>query len=64
MSDKTHWDCAKPALSEMFALAESVDCRVEIDVAAWLTILPVPVAVSSESCLLTPDSSEGIEARM
>ena len=42
MTDKTHWDCAKPALSEVFALAEG-------DVAA------------SESCLLTPDSPEGIE---
>ena len=50
MTDKTHWDCAKPALSEVFALAEGdVGDRVEGDVAA------------SESCLLTPDSPAGIE---
>ena len=64
MAGKTHWDCPKPALSETFALAEGdVDCRLESEVAAWLTILPVPVADSSESCqgLLAPDSSEGIE---
>ena len=65
MTDKTHWDCDKPALSETFVLADgdggvAWDCRVERDVACWLTTL----VNSSESCLLTPDSSEGIEAWM
>ena len=64
MSDKTHRDCDKAALSETFALSEgdgSVDGRVERDVPAWLTILPVANSSDSESCLvLTPDSSEGI----
>ena len=69
MSDKTYWDCAKPALSETFALAEgdgsvAWDGRVERDVAGWFTILSMPVAESSESCLLAPDSSVGIEAWM
>ena len=48
----------------MFALVEGdgsvVDGCVERDVNAWLPILPV--ADSSESCLLTPNSSEDIEA--
>ena len=65
MADKTHRDCAKLSLSETFALAEGdggVDCRVERDVtvAAWLSILADPL----ESCILTPDSSEAIEARV
>ena len=62
ITDKTHWDCGKPALSESetFALTEGgigVVGRVERDVPAWLTILV-------DSCLLTPspDSSEGIKA--
>ena len=53
MTNKTHWDCAKPALSGVFALAEGdADGRVERDEAA------------SEYCLLTPDSPAGIEVWM
>ena len=65
MSDKTHRDRDKTALSETFALAEgdgsaqgSVDGGAERDVAAWHTVAD---SSDSESCLvLTPDSSEGI----
>jgi hypothetical protein len=46
MAAKTH--CDKPALSESFALAEGGG-------AAWFTILV-------DSCILTPDSSEGIDS--
>ena len=64
IADKTYWDC----LSETFALEEGdggVDGRVkrDSDVAAWFTILPVAdSSAARESCLLTPDSSDGIWA--
>ena len=64
MTDKTHWDCDKPALSESFALGERGGGRVERDGAdagpadAWLRLTILLV----DSCSLTPNSSEDIEA--